>query len=47
MNLTYIQQKVEKMEYEMSFQDQFDSVILNDDLDTAKAKAQELYDHFK
>ncbi|MEQ8303985.1 MAG: guanylate kinase [Cyclobacteriaceae bacterium] len=39
--------RLEKMEYEMSFEDQFDSVILNDDLDTAKAKAQELYDHFK
>ena len=39
--------RLKKMEYEMGFESKFDQVIVNDDLEIAKAKAQELYDHFK
>ncbi len=31
----------------MAFEDKFDVVLLNDDLDNAKKKAQALYDEFK
>lgn len=36
-----IQMRLDKAEYEMSFAPQFDKIIVNDDLDTAKA---EIYD---
>ena len=36
-----------KAKFEMTFQDKFDVVLLNDDLDLATKKAQELYDRFK
>lgn len=35
-----------KMKFEMSFQDQFDVILVNDDLDMALAKAQKLVDDF-
>jgi len=35
-----------KVKFEMSFQDQFDVILVNDDLDTALAKAQKLVDDF-
>ncbi len=31
-----IRQRVEKAEYELSFKDQFDKIVVNDDLETAK-----------
>lgn len=34
-----IQQRIDKAEYELSFAPKFDKVIINDDLDTAKAEA--------
>ncbi|HRK53683.1 MAG TPA: guanylate kinase [Cyclobacteriaceae bacterium] len=36
-----------KFKFEMAFEDKFDVVLLNDDLDNAKKKAQALYDEFK
>lgn len=36
-----------KANFEMSFQDQFDIVLINDDLQTSLATAQKLYDDFK
>jgi guanylate kinase len=36
-----------KAKFEMSFQDKFDVVLLNEDLSTSLAEAQRLYDHFK
>lgn len=41
-----ISKRVFKMNFEMSFQDQFDVVLLNDNLDEAVAKAQKLFDDF-
>lgn len=35
-----------KVHFEMSFQDQFDVVLVNDDLDESYAKAQKLIDNF-
>lgn len=35
-----------KVKFEMSFQNQFDVILVNDDLDTALAKAQKLVDDF-
>ena len=35
-----------KVHFEMSFQDQFDVVLVNDDLDESYAKAQRLIDNF-
>ncbi|MCY7349288.1 MAG: guanylate kinase [Cytophagaceae bacterium] len=35
-----------KVKFEMSFQDEFDVVLVNDDLETALAKAQKLADNF-
>ena len=35
-----------KVKFEMSFQDQFDVILVNDDLDAALAKAQKLVDDF-
>jgi guanylate kinase len=36
-----------KAKFEMSFQDHFDAVLLNEHLDESLAKAQELYNEFK
>jgi len=36
-----------KVKFEMTFEDKFDVVLLNDNLDTSKQKAQQLYDEFK
>ena len=36
-----------KAKFEMTFQDKFDTVLLNADLNTATAEAQQLYDSFK
>lgn len=36
-----------KAEFEMTFQDKFDVVLVNDDLAHAKAEAQRLYDAFR
>jgi guanylate kinase len=36
-----------KAKFEMSFQDKFDVVLLNEDLSTSLAEAQRLYDDFK
>ncbi len=36
-----------KAKFEMSFQDKFDVVLLNEDLTQSVAEAQKLYDHFK
>ena len=41
-----ISKRVFKMNFEMSFQDQFDVVLLNDNLDEAVAKAQKHFDDF-
>ena len=35
-----------KAKFEMTFQDKFDVVLLNDDLDSATKKAQQLYESF-
>jgi len=36
-----------KAKFEMSFQDHFDAVLVNEDLDKSLAEAQRLYDDFK
>jgi len=36
-----------KAQFEMSFEDKFDKVLVNEDLQTSQALAQELYDEFK
>ena len=36
-----------KAQFEMSFQDQFDVVLVNEKLETSLAEAQRLYDNFK
>jgi guanylate kinase len=36
-----------KAQFEMSFQDQFDIVLVNENLETSLAEAQRLYDDFK
>ncbi|HET9486725.1 MAG TPA: guanylate kinase [Chryseosolibacter sp.] len=36
-----------KAEFEMSFSDKFDVVLVNENLETSLAEAQRLYDHFK
>lgn len=36
-----------KANFEMSFQDQFDIILINEDLKTSLAEAQKLYDDFK
>ncbi|MBL0742129.1 guanylate kinase [Chryseolinea lacunae] len=36
-----------KANFEMSFQDQFDVVLVNEDLDKSLAEAQKLYDNFR
>ena len=36
-----------KAQFEMSFQDKFDKVLVNENLETSLAEAQRLYDNFK
>lgn len=36
-----------KAKFEMSFQDKFDAIVLNEDLEHSLAEAQRLYDEFK
>lgn len=45
-SLEVIQTRVEKAAYEMTFKDQFDQVIVNDDLDRAKKEVEELLEQF-
>lgn len=41
-----IEQRLAKAEYELTFADKFDKVIINDDLDVAKAKAYQIVSEF-
>ena len=41
-----IQQRLDKAEYELSFAPKFDKIIINDDLETAKAEALEVIKRF-
>ena len=41
-----ISKRVFKMKFEMAFQDQFDVILVNDDLTTAFRKAQVLFEEF-
>lgn len=41
-----IQQRLDKAEYELSFSPKFDKIIVNDDLETAKAETLEVIKHF-
>ena len=41
-----ISKRVFKMKFEMEFQEKFDIVLLNDDLEISQAKAKELYENF-
>ena len=36
-----------KAQFEMAFQDKFDEVLLNEDLDKSTREAQRMYDEFK
>ncbi len=38
--------RIAKMNYELSFESEFDEVLINDDLDAALSKAQQLVDNF-
>ena len=42
-----ISRRLYKVKFEMSFEDKFDVVLINDDLEESKQKAQQLYDDFK
>jgi guanylate kinase len=42
-----LSQRIFKANFEMSFQDKFDVVLVNEDLEQSLAKAQQLYDAFK
>jgi len=42
-----LSRRIFKAQFEMSFQDQFDVVLVNEDLDKSLAEAQRLYDDFK
>lgn len=42
-----ISRRLFKANFEMSFQDQFDKVLVNEDLEESLAEAQRLYDGFK
>ena len=42
-----ISRRLFKANFEMSFQDQFDKVLVNENLQTSLAEAQRLYDEFK
>jgi guanylate kinase len=41
-----LSQRIFKAKFEMSFQDQFDIVLVNEDLDKSLTEAQRLYDEF-
>lgn len=41
-----ISRRLYKMKFEMEFQDQFDVILLNDDIETSWNKAEELYESF-
>jgi guanylate kinase len=41
-----ISKRVFKMKFEMTFQNQFDEILINDDLEEAFAKAQKLFEEF-
>ena len=41
-----IESRITKAEYELSFADKFDTVVINDDLETAKAKALQVIQAF-
>jgi guanylate kinase len=41
-----ISKRVFKMKFEMTFQNQFDEILVNDDLDEAFTKAQKLFEEF-
>ena len=41
-----IESRIAKSEYELSFADKFDTVVINDDLETAKAKALQVIQAF-
>ena len=41
-----IESRIAKAEYELSFADKFDTVVINDDLETAKAKALQVIQTF-
>ena len=41
-----IESRIAKAEYEVSFADKFDTVVINDDLETAKAKALQVIQAF-
>jgi guanylate kinase len=42
-----LSKRLYKVKFEMTFQDKFDVVLLNDDLEHSQTKAQEVYDAFK
>jgi guanylate kinase len=42
-----LSKRLYKVKFEMTFQDKFDVVLLNDDLDLSQNKAQQIYDAFK
>src|SRR5688572_16900365 len=42
-----LSRRVFKAQFEMSFQDKFDVVLVNENLDTSLKEAQRLYDNFK
>jgi guanylate kinase len=42
-----LSKRLYKVKFEMTFQDKFDVILLNGDLEHSQAKAQELYDSFK
>jgi guanylate kinase len=46
-SLDNLSQRLFKAHFEMSFQDQFDQVLVNEDLDKSLTEAQRLYDEFK
>jgi guanylate kinase len=42
-----LSKRLYKVKFEMTFQDKFDVVLLNDDLDSSQEKADKLYADFK
>lgn len=42
-----LSKRLYKLKFEMTFQDKFDVVLLNDDLEYSKKKAETLYENFK
>jgi guanylate kinase len=41
-----LQERIEKARYELDFEDQFDVVIINDDLNETLLKAETIVSHF-